>query len=161
MHRNCCIFIEKEFPICPTACMTRRMSADLFPLSCTVLEDIALNFLLIINLFNLFPFWAVKWRTIKTSNTSLSLRKYLYLCDFMFKDLQKHFTSGFWFQSGFAATWFRRNRSFRPEAGCWSSTSPPRTRWTAPDSSQTMKASCSGAVAQPVKRLIAPSLVQL
>ena len=49
-HRDHSYRIERECPACPTACMTIQMSADLFPQSCTVLEnknifDLTTNFL--------------------------------------------------------------------------------------------------------------------
>ena len=38
-HGDCSYHIEKDCPSCPAACMIRQMSADIFPLSCTVLEN--------------------------------------------------------------------------------------------------------------------------
>ena len=53
-----CFYKEREYPAFPSACMTRQMFANLFPSSCTILEnknifDLTPNFLLALT----FPIW--------------------------------------------------------------------------------------------------------
>ena len=61
-----CFYKEREYPAFPSACMTRQMFADLFPSSCTILEnknifDLTPNFLLALT----FPIWEGTKQAVK------------------------------------------------------------------------------------------------